>query len=362
MRPTTYLLSLVAAAASLLVPLTNAQGDGTIIKNPPGLPEDLNGSNFTYTYPINLYKFKSQGQALDMAFIDVPPSCAEKKHKGKPPPVAVLLHGKNFCSITWRGTIASLSKAGYRVIAPDQVGFCKSSKPKPGYQFSLAQLALNTHSLLEALGVLPDGTRELTIMGHSMGGMLATRFALQYPSAVKSGRLVLVNPIGLEDYIALGVPYTSIDANHAQEASQTYESIRGYQQQVYYPTTPWRPEFDVWVRMSAAIYWGSERESFLRGQARVVDMVLTQPVAHEFENVRAGRTLVMIGERDTTAIGAMGAPPEVREKLGRFDLLGPEVASRIPRAEYAGFPDSGHSPQIEVPEEFHERLLGWLKP
>lgn len=35
------------------------------------------------------------------------------------------------------------------------------------------------------------------VMGHSMGGMLATRFALQYPDFVE--QLVLLNPIGLED-------------------------------------------------------------------------------------------------------------------------------------------------------------------
>ena len=41
----------------------------------------------------------------------------------------VLLHGKNFCSATWEGSIQALSGAGYRVIAPDQIGWCKSTKP-----------------------------------------------------------------------------------------------------------------------------------------------------------------------------------------------------------------------------------------
>ncbi|KAH7363340.1 hydrolase [Plectosphaerella cucumerina] len=342
-----------------------ASAHQTIIER-PYLPADFNGSNFTYTYPISLFRFTSQGQDVDMAFIDVPPRSGPKysRHKGKSfikPPVALLLHGKNFCSITWRTTIASLSNAGYRVIAPDQVGFCKSTKPRPGYQFSLAQLALNTHALLEALGILPDGTPQLAVIGHSLGGMLATRFALQHPSAVADGRLVLVNPIGLEDYIASGVPYTSIETNLAQETAQDYASIRAYQEKVYYPNTPWRPEFDIWVRMSADIYAGSERDAFLQAQARVVDMVLTQPVAHEFERLRVARTLVMIGEEDTTAVGKAGAPPEAQARLGRFAELGPEVAARITGAEYAGFPGRGHAPQIEVPGEFHKRLLAWLK-
>lgn len=105
---------------------------------------------------------------------------------------AVLLHGRNFCSQTWNATAIELAKAGYRVVLPDQVGFCKSSKPDR-YQFSLQQLATNTKALLKKLEL-----DKVTVIGHSMGGMLATRFALMFPANVTE--LVLVNPIGLEDW------------------------------------------------------------------------------------------------------------------------------------------------------------------
>lgn len=78
-----------------------------------------------------------------MAYLDVAPTGKPNGH------TAVLLHGKNFCAATWEQTIAALSTAGYRVIAPDQVGFCKSSKPA-AYQFSFAQLADNTQALLKS--------------------------------------------------------------------------------------------------------------------------------------------------------------------------------------------------------------------
>ena len=78
-----------------------------------------------------------------------------------------MLHGKNFCAATWETTIKALVDAGYRVVAPDQIGFCKSSKPL-AYQFTFQQLAANTRALLKSLGV------ERTILiGHSTGGMLA---------------------------------------------------------------------------------------------------------------------------------------------------------------------------------------------
>ena len=113
----------------------------------------------------------------------------------------MLLHGKNFNGAYWRTTIAALSKAGFRVIVPDQVGFGKSTKPKT-FQYTFQQLALNTKTLLDSLGI-----NKITVLGHSMGGMIAARFALMYPGLIE--KLVLEDPLGLEDW-KLKVPYTSI--------------------------------------------------------------------------------------------------------------------------------------------------------
>ncbi|KAH7329059.1 alpha/beta hydrolase fold domain-containing protein [Stachybotrys elegans] len=319
-----------------------AQASGTILDGP--FPADLHGSNFTYPWPPRVFRFSSQLQELDMAFLDVPPCGAPN---GK---TAVLLHGKNFCAPTWNGTIRALSARGYRVVAPDQVGFCKSSKPA-AYQFSLHQLAMNTRALLQALGV-----ETFTLIGHSVGAMLSTRFALLYPEAVEE--LVLMCPVGLEDYIQKGVPYISIEASRATEAASTYASIRGYQQAVYY-VNEWRPAYDVWVNMLVNIYYGSAREAFTKNQAQVVDMVLTGPVAPYFKDLKP-RTLLVVGEKDRTAIGAAWAPPQVAATLGHFDVLGPQVASQLANGTLISYPDLGHTPQISHPDIFHSDLLGWL--
>src|SRR5206468_421613 len=123
-------------------------------------------------------------------------------------------------------SIAVLSGAGYRVIAPDQVGFCRSSKPAH-YQYSLQQLAGNTHALLASLGV----TRA-TVMGHSTGGMLGIRYALMYPGDVD--QLVLIDPIGLEDWKARGVPWLSVDGWYQRELHTTADRIRDYERATYY--------------------------------------------------------------------------------------------------------------------------------
>lgn len=146
-------------------------GVGVIDTSPQ--PFDLNGSNFTYPYPVHVYNFTSQFQNLQMAFMDVEP--APNATNGQ---VAVLFHGKNFCGPTWIQTINNLTMHGYRVIAVEQVGFCKSTKPE-SFQFSLQEFALNTGSLLNALGLV-----ECTVIGHSLGGMLAARYAMIYPNNV----------------------------------------------------------------------------------------------------------------------------------------------------------------------------------
>src|SRR5262245_42649096 len=108
------LFGLVFAAATGLCSLP------TIASGPdaPAYGPELEG--FEYAFPVERYRFHSQGHDLQMAYLDVKPSSSPNGR------TAVLLHGKNFCAGTWQGTIEALARAGWRVIAPDQIGFCKA--------------------------------------------------------------------------------------------------------------------------------------------------------------------------------------------------------------------------------------------
>ena len=296
---------------------------------------------FPYPYPQKQFSFNSQGQMLTMSYMDVaPPSKANGR-------TAVLMHGKNFCGATWERTISDLAAAGFRVIVPDQVGFCASSKPR-GYQFSFQQLAANTKALLTSLGV-----ERAVVMGHSMGGMLATRFALSYPEAVE--RLVLVNPLGLEDWQAKGVPYATIDKLYETELKTTFDSIKAYQLKFYYHGN-WKPEYDRWVDMLAGQYAGPGKETVAFNQAQTSEMLFTQPIAHEFANLKVP-VLLMIGGMDRTAPGANRASPALATTLGDYPELGRQAAKAIPNAELVEWPELGHSPQVEAPDVFHAELL-----
>lgn len=335
----TAIVALVAAAGVEAVAASVDVDETVAAADAPAYGARLEG--FDYPHPVQTFAFESQRQPVEMAYLDVAPT---GEPNGR---TALLLHGKNFCAATWEGSIAALAQAGYRVIAPDQIGFCKSSKPE-GYQYALAGLAHNTHELLASLGI-----ERSMVVGHSMGGMLAMRYALMYPDAVE--HLALVGPIGLEDWKALGVPYQTIEQVYAGELRTSYDSIRAYQEAVYY-AGEWRPEFERWARMQAGMYAGPGRDVVAWHQALTFDMLMGQPVVYELPGLRVPTTL-FIGVHDRTALGRGAASPEVQAELGDYRALGRRTADAIPGAVLVEYEDLGHSPHIQDPKRFHRDLL-----
>ncbi|MBN3728618.1 alpha/beta fold hydrolase [Burkholderia sp. Ac-20379] len=323
-------------AASVALPaLPVADDDG------PAYGPELEG--FDYPYPVHRYAFASQRETMQMAYLDVKPAHPNGR-------TAVLLHDRNFCAATWEGSIAALTQAGYRVIAPDQIGFCKSTKPAH-YQYTFQQLAHNTHALLESIGV-----KDAIVIGHSTGGMLAVRYALMYPKQTQ--RLVLLDPMGLEDGKALGVPPLTVDYWYARALKTTGESVRRYEQTAYY-AGEWSPDFERWVQMQAGMVRGAGRESVAWNAALFDDISFTQPVLYEFGQLRVP-TLLVIGGKDTAAIGKDAAPPDLHAKLGRYAELGKRAQAAIPGATLVEFASLGHAPQMQDPVAVHKALLAWL--
>ncbi len=305
---------------------------------------DIMLTNYEYPFEVHFMNFKSQNQDLKMAYMDLRP----QKANGK---TVVLLHGKNFNAAYWKTTINALTKEGYRVIAPDQIGFGKSSKPV-GYQFTFQQLALNTKGLLDHLKV-----KKIDLLGHSMGGMLATRFALMYPEMVE--KLVLENPIGLEDW-KLVTPYVPIEENYQIELKANYESAKQYQVASYYDNA-WKPEYEEWVYLLTGWVKSPDYPVVAMINAQTTDMIFTQPVLYEFKNLKVP-VLLIIGTRDRTAIGKNRvADKTVRKKMGQYQLLGKEIQREIPGAKLAELENVGHLPHIEVFGRFIKLLIDYLK-
>jgi pimeloyl-ACP methyl ester carboxylesterase len=298
----------------------------------------------TYPYPVMRFNFRSQAQQFNMAYMDVPA-------QGGSGHTVVLLHGANFCSASWERSISRLILAGYRVIAPDQLGFCKSAKPL-NYQYSLQQLAANTHELLLALKI-----DKVVLVGHSFGGMLAMRFAMLYPEQLEE--LVLICPLGLEDWKAKGVPYRTVDQRYAREIKTTVDSLKQYELESYYDGN-WQPEYQHWVDVLAGQYVGSGGERYAWNRALVADMLFTQPVIYELERIHTP-TVLFLGGRDKAVPFHEDAPPEVAQHLGEYAELGAHAVQRMANAKLVAFDDLGHVPQIEAPDRFNDALVQALE-
>jgi pimeloyl-ACP methyl ester carboxylesterase len=305
-------------------------------------PLDLELKNFEYPYPVKYFDLEIQDEKLRMAFMQIEPS----KPNGQ---TITLFHGKNFCGAYFKQVIQDLVDQGFKVIVPDQIGFGKSSKPKR-VQYSFHMLAENTKNLLNSIGV-----KQTHVLGHSMGGMLAVRFALMYKEDVS--KLILVNPIGLEDY-KRKVMYQKIEKLYQEELKKTEEGIRSYQKENYYHGE-WKPEYEPWVQLLYRWSLNPEYPRLAWNAALTSEMVYTQPVVYEFGDLKA-QTLLIIGQLDRTAIGKNLTPPDVRKTLGNYPELGRATQGAIPNAKLVELSQVGHVPHIEAYEKFWIALQEFL--
>ncbi len=330
-------LPLLAALAFTATAVTPSRATPAPAAEPLGIAME----GFAYPFPVRLWPVTLEGQDLRMAYMDVAPTAAPNGH------VAVLLHGKNFFGAYWEGPIRALAAAGYRVIVPDQLGFGKSSKPDLHYTFEL--LAQTTRKLLQELGV-----SRAVVIGHSMGGMLAIRFALMYPDATE--RLVLENPIGLEEYRAK-VPYQPVEANYRNTLAQTEESLRAFIGSYF---VHWSPAYEPYVQVPYRWTLSAEYPRYARASALTYDMIYTQPVVHDLPRL-ASPTLLVIGQSDHTVVGRQLVSKAILATLGDWPAMGRKAAAAIPGAHLVEVAGVGHVPHLEAPERFNAAVLAFLR-
>lgn len=327
--------SLTAFLTAILLSLSAATHAAPV--KTESLSFDARLTGYDYDFPVKTHKLASQVQTLEMAYGLL------KGDDDKP--AITLLHGKNFNGFYWGETAKFLNGLGYTVLIPDQIGFGKSSKPRH-YQFSFAALASHTRELMDSLGI-----KKSIILGHSMGGMLASRFALMYPEATE--QLILLNPIGLENYLQY-VQYKDTDFFYNNESRKTPQGIRSYQQKNYYDGK-WTDKYDELTHFMIGQIQGPDKDLIAWVNALTYDMIFTQPVITEYQHITVPTALI-IGTRDRTGPGRGWKRPGVTRELGRYDRLGDAAAALIPKATLFKLDDLGHLPHIEDFDRFTATL------
>lgn len=294
-----------------------------------------------YPYPVQYLNLQIEGKPARMAYMDAK-STADANGR-----TVILFHGKNFNGYYWKDVAARLTKEGFRVIIPDQTGWGKSAKPNIHYSFHL--LAVNNKKLLDSLGI-----KKTIVLGHSIGGMLATRFALLFPDITE--KLILENPIGLEDYRTF-VPYSSFEELLKGEKAQTYESLKKYQQ-TYYPE--WKPEYEQYVQAQAESLIRPDYPQATVANALTSLMAYEQPVVYEFKNIKVP-TLLIIGQTDRTVVGKPRLPKELQSKSGQYPALGKKIKGEIPNSKLVELEAVGHIPHVQTLDKFMDAVLNFIK-
>jgi pimeloyl-ACP methyl ester carboxylesterase len=187
-----------------------------------------------------------------------------------------------------------------------------------------------------------------------MGGMLATRFALMFPEKVE--RLILENPIGLEDYRTF-VPFESLEKLEQTERAATYESYKNYQK-TYYPE--FKPEYEQYVAAQAADLKLKIFSQIAFVNALTYQMIYEQPVFYELENIKVP-TLLIIGQTDRTIVGKAKVPKEIAGEQGQYPELGRAAKQKIKNAQLVELDNIGHIPHIQTPEKFEKALVDFLQ-
>lgn len=293
--------------------------------------------NVKYPYPVSFLPVKIEGQDLRMAYMDVKPANPNGK-------TVMLFHGKNFGGYYWTDVIRVFSNKGYRVVVPDQLGFGKSSKAFIHYSFH--QLARINKAFLDSLGI-----QKIMLMGHSMGGMLATRFTLMYPDKVE--KLLLEDPIGLEDYRTF-VPYNSAEDDYKTELKTSFASVKKYYETSYF--TSWKPEYDYLVKIGAGVAQSADFPRYAKVAALTFEMIYEQPVCYEFGLIKVP-TVLFTGKEDKTIVGKALLSDDEKARHGQYKILGPETAKKIPGCKLIEFDNCGHIPHIEAKDQFLKALL-----
>ena len=323
----TVTLSLLAMLTLALPGALSAQ-TGQPPPEPPAEwgPISINMEEIEYPHSVEFINLKVYGQDVRIAYMDVAPVGPANGR------AVVFHHGGSYYGWYWKNQIEALTNEGYRVVVKDRLGWGKSSKPILPYSMSLH--ASNTARLMEHLGI-----SEAAIVGHSIGGQMATRFAFLYPEMTT--HLVTVNQIGLTDSRA-GRGFSSFDGeiDVDPDLQSAYANAVRTDTERY---VVWKPEFleHLRIRHGQRLSGDWPRLAYVRrlsGNLRSLDTVV-----NDWPHIKT-KTLILGGEVDG---------PDFADNARR-------AVEILPNAEVFLIPNVGHNPHEEVPDIVNAELIRFL--
>ena len=255
---------------------------------------------------------------------------------GTGPRPFVLVHGLTGFRDDFRERLPALAEIG-RTVIYDHRGHGDSTNTGDADSYSFAQLVDDLSGLLDARDIAA-----CDLLGHSMGGMIALRFALAQPQRVAS--LVLMDTAARAPDRMLRAPFAAAGAIARSDGMATLAALLRARaaDETDRPAAERRLEAEwgeaYWERRHRR-FTAMDPEAFAVLTLELVDQL---PLTTQLSEIRCPTT-VIVGEED---VGFL-APSE-------------EMAANIPGARLVRIPDAAHSPQIENPFAWLDAIRGHL--
>ncbi|CAK1357127.1 hypothetical protein CB0940_11725 [Cercospora beticola] len=248
------------------------------------------------------------------------------------PPV-LLCHALMSNLHMWDSTVKALNRAGYTTIRFDHLGHNKTPPPEDkNASFHMDDIARHMHELVASVTGQP---KVKAVIGCSIGGVLALRYAMLYPKDV-------------EDIISIAAPGISApEKAHnlwSERIVQFEKDVKDGSNVLCRQTVErWFPgsrprDVDVRERALPLV-----KTCSLRGYKTLADTIRDYDYGGDLGKVEA-RTLIVAGSEDGAA-----SPEGLKELSGT-----------IAGAEYVCMDGAGHLPPMHMPEEFEELMLRFL--
>jgi pimeloyl-ACP methyl ester carboxylesterase len=248
----------------------------------------------------------------------------------------VLIHGLGASADIWMHNISVLAE-GYRIYAPDLVGFGRSEKPDVKY--SPSYMAAFINDFMTALNI-----DNACFMGLSLGGGVALQYVLQFPENVE--KIVLVDSAGLGREMPLAMRLSTIPVMGELMLSPSRAGMAFVLKQLVYDPVVITPDLiDLYYELNFSQGAAKTVLSILRACATILGgrPDVRDPIIKNLDNIKIP-TLIIWGRDD------------------RLFPVGHACFARgkIPGSHLHIFERCGHMPNFERPQESNSVVLNFL--
>jgi len=281
------------------------------------------------TYPYNTH------------YLDIPGNCRiAYVDEGKGDKTLLFIHGLANYALVWKKNIDYL-KQFYRCIAIDLPGNGLSDKNE--HPYSMQFFAKSVADFIEVLKL-----KNVTIVGHSMGGQVAMTTLINYPGCAQS--LVLCAPAGFEHFSHLDKAIYTKAIHLFDFISSDEQALRHVIESSFYRN---QSQGESIVAELTGLMKTYKLNTYRKMVEACINAMLDEPVYDKLDAIKLP-VLVIYGSNDALI-------PNKMIHHTTTEHLAKEAVKKFPDATLILLPDCGHFVMWEKATEVNKEIIGFLE-